>query len=353
MSLERLRDWLERAKADTVVITKPASVAYLTGVRINPHERLLALSVTPDDAVLVLPALEREKAEKTAVAGVQLSAYADGEDAAALVPIKGRLALERDHITLGLAERLDAVDAVDAGSEIRRLRMRKTPDEIAKLRRAAAITDAVAADVLDALRPGISELELAGFVLSRIADAGAEPAFEPLIQSGPNSALPHGRPGPRRLEVGDLVLVDIGAAWEGYKGDITRMAVMGEPTDRQRELHELVLAAHDAALGAVRPGVAAGEVDAAARAVIEGGGEGPLFIHRTGHGLGLEEHEEPNFTPGEQVILEEGMVATIEPGVYISGWGGIRIEDDVVVEPGGGRWLTRLERELRVVNATT
>lgn len=352
MTLDRLRDWLRQAQVDTAVITSPASVAYLSGVRINPHERLLALAVTSDEAVLVLPALEREKAASSAVPGLGLRPYADGQDAAALVPIRGRLALERDHVSLALAERLDAVDAVDAGPEVRRLRMRKTPEEIAKLERAAAITDGVARAVLEALRPGLSELELAGLVLSRIADAGAEPSFDPLIQSGPNSALPHARPGSRRLEPGDLVLVDIGAAWQGYRADITRMAVMGEPDARQRELHDVVLRAHDAALAAVRPGIAAALVDAAAREVTEAAGSADLFIHRTGHGLGLEEHEEPNFTPGEQTILVAGMVATIEPGLYIPGWGGIRIEDDVLVTADGGRWLTTSTRELHVVNAT-
>jgi Xaa-Pro aminopeptidase/Xaa-Pro dipeptidase len=131
------------------------------------------------------------------------------------------------------------------------------------------------------------------------------------------------------------------------------MAVLGEPTPRQREIHELVLRAHDAAIAAIRPGVAAGEVDAAARRLIDAAGEGSRFIHRTGHGLGLDGHEEPNFAPGAGTVLEPGMVATVEPGLYVPGWGGVRIEDDVVVEAAGARPLTRSNPSLLVVNATT
>jgi Xaa-Pro aminopeptidase len=157
------------------------------------------------------------------------------------------------------------------------------------------------------------------------------------------------RPGSRRLAQGDLVLLDFGAAWEGYKADISRMAVVGEPAARQREVHALVLEAHEQAIGRVRAGVTAGEVDAAARDVIAGGGLGDLFIHRVGHGLGLEGHEDPSLDPGSSLILEAGMVITIEPGVYLPGWGGVRIEDDVVVEAQGARVLTAAKHELEVL----
>src|SRR5439155_19190266 len=178
-------------------------------------------------------------------------------------------------------------------------------------------------------------------------EAGARLAFGTLVQSGPSSALPHGRPGDRRLQPGDLILLDFGAAWRGYRADTTRMAVVGEPDSRQLEVHAVVLAAHDAAVAAVRAGVTAGEVDEAARAVIRDAGMGDRFIHRVGHGLGLEAHEDPSLDPGSDTLLEEGMVVTIEPGVYLPGWGGVRIEDDVVVEAGGGRLLTAASRELR------
>jgi Xaa-Pro aminopeptidase/Xaa-Pro dipeptidase len=148
---------------------------------------------------------------------------------------------------------------------------------------------------------------------------------------------------------GDYVLLDFGAAFDGYRADTTRMAVVGEPSARHREIHQLVLAGHDAAIDAVRAGVTTGDVDAAARRVIEAGGYGKEFIHRVGHGLGLEAHEDPSLDPGSTRTLEEGMVFTIEPAIYIPGWGGVRIEDDVVAQEGGCRVLTVADRSLRVI----
>jgi len=169
------------------------------------------------------------------------------------------------------------------------------------------------------------------------------------VQSGPNSAEPHARPSTRRLAPGDFVLLDFGAAWQGYKAEITRTVFIGQPDDRQRAVYRAVLEAHDAALDRVRAGATAGDIDAAARAVITAAGFGEQFIHRVGHGLGLEGHEDPSLDPGSGTELEPGMVITIEPGVYVPGWGGVRIEDDVVVESGGGRSLTASDRALRVI----
>jgi Xaa-Pro aminopeptidase len=146
-------------------------------------------------------------------------------------------------------------------------------------------------------------------------------------------------------------LLDFGAAFEGYRADTTRMAVVGEATARQLEIHRLVLQAHDAAINAVRAGVTTGEVDAAARGVIAAAGLGDRFFHRVGHGLGLEAHEDPSLDPGSNTVLEPGMVFTIEPGIYIPLWGGVRIEDDVVVEADGCRVLTTADRNLRMVPA--
>jgi Xaa-Pro dipeptidase len=204
---------------------------------------------------------------------------------------------------------------------------------------------------LAGLRPGQSELEVAAQVAALIAGTGARPSFETIVQSGANSALPHLRPTERRLTEGDLVLLDLGAALGGYHGDITRMAVVGQADARQLEVHQAVLDAHDAALAAVRPGATAGEVDEAGRRVLRAAGLGEYFIHRIGHGLGLECHEAPSLDPGSPLVLQEGMVLTIEPGAYIPGWGGIRIEDDVVVAAHGARPLTEADHSLRVAPA--
>lgn len=341
---------------EALYITRPVSIAYLTGFSANPHERLMALIVRPDAATLIVPALEQQKALAQA-AGADVIAWRDGEDAYALVAgaLAGlaELGVEKEHLSLGAAEvitsRSGASELLDVGPEIRRLRLIKQPDEIEKLARAAAMTDAACAHAYARIRPGQSEMEVALTIGTIITELGGALAFDTLVQSGPNSALPHLTPGTRKLGPGDLLLLDFGAAFEGYKADTTRMAVIGEPSQRQREIHRVVLEAHDAAIAAARPGVTTGQVDAAARAVIDAAGYGEHFFHRIGHGLGLEAHEDPSLDPGSQTVLEPGMVFTVEPGIYIPEFGGVRIEDDVVIEPDGCRVLTKADRSLHVI----
>jgi Xaa-Pro aminopeptidase len=354
--LDRLQAWMEAHDAGAAFLTDPISIAYLTGFSTNPHERLMALVVRDGRAVLVVPSLETASAA-AAARGVSISPWRDGENPwepvmVALRGSTGRLAVEMDHLSLARWHSLHPMvlggAPIDAGVELRRLRARKSADEIARLEQAARITDDVTQRAFAELRAGRTELEVAAAIEQGIAAAGARPSFETIVQSGPNSAQPHLRPGERRLAAGDLVLLDFGAASGGYRADTSRTFALGEPDARQREVHALVLAAHDAAVACVRPGVTAGEVDEAARAVIRAGGLADAFIHRVGHGLGLEAHEDPSLDPGGETVLEEGMVVTIEPGVYVAGWGGVRIEDDVVVEAGGARLLTRADRSLRV-----
>jgi Xaa-Pro dipeptidase len=353
---ERLRPWLEAHGAEAAYLTDPVSIAYLTGFAGTPHERLMALLIGAGEPVLVVPGLDEESAV-AAARGVRVVAWRDGQDpwavVAALLGHARRLAVEKGHLTLGAWERLRTVagdpELVDAGPELRRLRVRKTPAEIERLERAARLTDEVAERIVSQVVPGRTELEVAATIDLLVAATGGRLSFETAVQSGPNSAHPHLGPGSRRLGPGDLVLMDFGVASEGYRADTTRVVVVGKSDARQAEVHRQVLAAHDAAVAAVRPGVTVGEVDEAARAVLRDAGLADRFIHRVGHGLGLEVHEDPSLDPGGERVLEEGMVITIEPGVYVPGWGGVRIEDDVVVEAAGGRMLTGADRSLRSV----
>jgi len=343
-------------EVDVAYFTHPVSIAYLSGFRANPHERLMALAVRDDGATLVVPALEHQSAELRA-GGMEVISWRDGEDPYVCVrealANKTRLAVEKEHLSLAradaLRERFDADLLHDAGEEIRRLRLTKDLEEVSRLQRAAEITDAVSEVVFGRMALGQSELEISLAIATAVSAAEAALSFETSVQFGDNSALPHHKPGARRISSGDLVLIDFGATFEGYSADITRVAVAGEPTDRQLEIHRLVLDAHDAAIEAARPGVTAGAVDRAAREVIEAAGMGEHFFHRVGHGLGLEVHEDPSLDPGSQTVLEAGMVFTVEPGVYVPGWGGIRIEDDVVIEQDGCRLLTKADRTLRSI----
>jgi Xaa-Pro aminopeptidase len=325
-------------------------------VRADPYERLMGLAIRQDKATLILPAIERENAER-ANSDADIVSWRDGEDAYELVSqaLKGavRLGVEKEHMTLAVAEalreRVHAGEMLDLAPEIKRLRRTKSAVELEKLAHAAAITDAATDEILGRMRGGQTELEVAIAIGASIGAAGGTLAFETIVLSGPNSALPHGHPTGKQLREGDLVLLDFGAAYEGYCADTTRVAVVGDPTARQREIHRLVLTAHDAAIDAVRSGATTGDVDSAARNVIEAAGLGDRFFHRTGHGLGLEAHEGPSLDPGSKTVLEVGMVFTVEPGIYIPGWGGVRIEDDVVVEADGCRLLTKADRSLRQV----
>jgi Xaa-Pro dipeptidase len=355
--LTDLRAWMAQNGLEAAYVTRPVSIAYFTGFQADPHERLMALAVRPDRATLIVPALEQDNAAENSQ-HAEVLGWRDGEDPYALVREAlekcARLGVEKEHLSVQAAETLretvGANEFVDIACEIRRLRRIKSSTELDKLARACVITDAVTNEVMQRMVAGQSELSLAVAVGAAIAAYGATPSFETLVQSGPNSALPHHRPSARVLEAGDLVLLDFGAAFEGYRADTTRMAVVGEPSARQLEIHNLVLKAHDAAIEAVRAGVTTGDVDAAARNVIEGAGLGERFFHRIGHGLGLEAHEDPSLDPGSGTVLEPGMVFTIEPGIYIPLWGGVRIEDDVVVEATGCRVLTKADRSLRIVS---
>ena len=212
-------------------------------------------------------------------------------------------------------------------------RIRKDADELAATRRSCAILDEAMRSIAEQLVPGVTELVLSGECARLVRKLGGDTAgFDPLVLTGPRSALPHGKPGPTALAEGDLVIVDFGAAYSGYFSDATRTFVAGrEPDERQLELMKVVRAAELAGIAAARPGVPAREVDRAARAVIEEAGYGEYFIHRTGHGLGLDIHEPPWLTSADDDELEADMIVTVEPGIYLPGYGGVRIEDDVRV----------------------
>ena len=233
-------------------------------------------------------------------------------------------------------------------------RVAKDASEIATLRDAAARLTPVAAAVFEATRAGASERAVAGALESALRRAGYErPAFDTIVASGPNGALPHHRAGDRILAAGDLVVLDFGGVLDGYCSDVTRTVSIGPPSPEARRLYTAVYDAHQAAIAAIRPDVTSTEVDAAARNVLEARGLGEAFGHGTGHGLGLDVHEEPRITRPRadvpSVPLVPGMVFTIEPGAYLPGFGGVRIEDDVLVTETGCEVLTSVSRDLRAL----
>jgi Xaa-Pro aminopeptidase len=256
-----------------------------------------------------------------------------------------------NHVTVAQKATLQALGGtqvrwVSGGDAIERLRAVKDPDELALMREAGTLISEVFAAVLPGIKPGTSEITLAAEIEYVIKQKGGSgPAFETIVASGLRSAWAHARPTCKPLRKNELVVLDQGAILRGYCSDLTRTVFLGRAPAKVRRLYRGVLEAQGAARQAIRPGVKAGEVDAAARRTLKRHRLAQYFTHGTGHGLGIEVHEMPRLGRGEETVLEEGMVVTIEPGVYIEGLGGIRIEDDVVVTSKGAEELTSASRE--------
>lgn len=351
--LARLRTHLVEEELDGIVTGHPPNVRYLSGF--TGSSSLLA--VLPGRVLLLTDFRYEEQAGAEAAVEVEIHIARDGlfdllgellDQASAGRP----LGFEAEHLTVRDRERLEekvpGPEWRASTGMVEGLRARKGPEELALIERAGVMACRALEGTLETVRAGASELDVTAELEYRLRAEGSEgPAFETIVAAGPRSALPHARPSGKLLEEGELVLLDFGAVAAGYRSDITRTVVLGSPEPWQREVHAAVLAAREAALEAVRPDAPAREVDAAARASLEAAGYGDRFGHATGHGLGLEVHEAPGVSRRSDAILQEGHVVTIEPGVYLPGRGGVRVEDDVVLRAGGARLLTDFPLGLR------
>jgi Xaa-Pro aminopeptidase len=358
---EALRAALRARDLDGLVVTALSNIAYLTGF----FASAAALVVTPANVILIgdgryaapLKIRQRECPFLRTLELVPGSSYDQAVVGVLAEHRGGRFGFEAAHLTVMrhkfLIRALEALGwttpLVDSDGMVERLRVRKDAWEVERLRDGATRLSAVAKCILPRVLAGRSEADVAAEIEQELRRAGFErPAFDTIVASGPNAALPHARPGQRRLEEGDLVVIDCGGVLDGYCTDLTRTIVLGHPSERQRRLLEQVAEAQAAAFGAIAAGVQPEAVDAAARGTLTSHGIGDAFSHGTGHGLGLEIHEAPRVThPREdhpEPPLAAGMVLTLEPGAYFSGWGGVRIEDDVLVTTDGAEWLTDLPR---------
>ncbi len=226
-------------------------------------------------------------------------------------------------------------------------RLIKSSTELDKMRQAARIADAAWLDILPMLRPGVTEAEIANELEYAMRKKGAEGiSFPSIVAAGENSALPHAHPGKKELKRGDFVVLDFGAIFEGYCSDITRTVIIGKATKEQKDFYELVLLAQKTALAAIKPGITGGGADAVARNVFKAAGKEIYFTHGLGHGVGLAVHEQPSLCPGDPAILTEGQVVTVEPGLYVAGWGGVRIEDTVLITSTGCERITMTPKDL-------
>ncbi len=263
----------------------------------------------------------------------------------------GKIGFESDFTAWDAYQKMNRFIVQPAPVQLDKLRMVKDETELAALRTAVRLADDAFSHILGYLRPGISERDVALELEFFMRKNGAEKAaFGIIVASGPRSALPHGRASERIITAGDLVTMDFGAVYQGYHSDITRTVVIGQASARQREIYDLVSAAQQAGLDAVAAGKTGREVDAAARRVISDAGYGDYFGHGLGHGVGLDIHEDPRLSPMGGEVLAPNMTVTVEPGVYIPDWGGVRIEDTVVVTAGGAQVLTASSKEFIQIN---
>ena len=362
--IERLSKLLRTERLEALAVLPGPNLVYLTGLSFHLMERpVVGLFPASGPTRLIVPEFERPKAEAADVR-LELFPYGEQEGAslAALqaavngMPIGGREVgvepLRARFHELGLLQAASPQTRfVSAANLLARLRMTKDSAELAAIRQAVDIAQNALNQTLPLIRLGMTERDLASELTIQMLRAGSEPEipFSPIVATGPNSAHPHAVPGDRRLAARELLIIDWGAAASGYISDLTRTFAVGEIDPELAEVHRVVEQANAAGREAVGPGVPCGEVDRAARTVIASAGYGEFFLHRTGHGIGLEAHEPPYIRDGENARLEPGMTFTVEPGIYLAGRGGVRVEDNLVVTEQGGDTLTTTPRELRVV----
>lgn len=367
MTLARLKNLsasLRTSNLDAVILNPGPTLSYLSGVDFHLMERPIVLFIVPDqEPVLVLPELEMLKVD---LFPYKVRAFAYGENpsewdaafrkAAQALSLDGKRIgveprqlrlLEFSHVKVGAPE----AEYPDASEVLTGLRLKKDRAEVDAMRRAVKIAQAALEAAIPLIKIGMTERELSSELVIQLLKHGSDPAipFAPIVSGGPNGANPHASPSERKLQAGDLLVVDWGAAYNHYISDLTRTFAVGELDDECKQIHKIVQEANAAGRAAGKPGLPCANVDKAARDVIERCGYGKYFTHRTGHGIGMEGHEDPYMRGDNMQLLEPGMAYTVEPGIYLPNRNGVRIEDNMVITENGADSLSDMLREIRVV----
>jgi Xaa-Pro dipeptidase len=367
MTLARLNNLtasLQTSNLDAVILNPGPTMTYLTGVDFHLMERPIILFVAPGhDPALVLPELELLKVD---MFPYKVQAFAYGEDPSewnnafrkasqalgldgkriGVEPRQLRL-LEFSHVKVGAPES----EYPDASEVLTGLRLKKDKAEVEAMRRAVKIAQDALEATIPLIKIGMTERELSSELVIQLLKHGSDPTlpFSPIVSSGPNGANPHASPSERKLQAGDLLVIDWGAAYNHYISDLTRTFAVRDVDDECKKIHKIVQEANAAGRAAGKPGVPCANVDKATREVIEKSGYGKYFTHRTGHGIGMEGHEDPYMRGDNMQLLEPGMAYTVEPGIYLPNRNGVRIEDNVVITETGADVLSDMPREIRVV----
>lgn len=357
-----LSQWMKEKDIEMSFLTSTESVFYLSGFYSDPHERLLGVAVfQEEEPFLICPTMEKEDAKKAGWP-YEIIGYSDIENQWEIVQkaVSKRvnkvtqIGIEKEHMNVERYEELTKLfpgtSFVSAEEKLRKLRMVKDEKELSTIKEACALADYAIEVGCSEIKEGKTELEVLAAIEFALKKKGvAAMSFSTMVLTGANGASPHGNPGQTKIQKGDLVLFDLGVVVDGYCSDITRTVAYGDISDKQREIYDTVLKAQLAALEASKPGVACSEVDLTARKIIADAGYGEYFPHRLGHGLGISVHEYPSLTETNNLLLEKGMVYTIEPGIYVPGVAGVRIEDDVYVTENGVEILTKFPKELQTI----
>lgn len=350
---------------DAVLLNPSPSLPYLSDLHFHISERPVVLAISQNgSATIVTPELEKQKVGHSSIPvtcftySEDISKWQDAftaglsslkESGAKKVGIEPRSlrVLELRFVEAALP----GVELVPCEALIAQLRMRKVSDELEHMRKAVDIAQKALLNTIPSVKVGVSEKEMAALLIQQMLTLGSsgELPFQPIVAFGANSANPHAVPTDYRAKAGDMILFDWGANVNGYYSDLTRTFALGDPGEELKKAYNAVRDANQAGRSASKPGVTAGSIDQAARSEIEKVGLGTHFSHRTGHGLGLEVHEEPYIRAGNDALLDVGMTFTVEPGVYLNGKGGIRIEDDVLITASGSESLSTLPRDLQIL----
>jgi len=362
--LDLLAASMQTSGMDAVILNPGPTLKYLSGLNFHLMERPVVLFIAPGrEPVLVLPELELPKVDLFPYK-VQAFAYGEIPSEWGSVFRKAAQALGLDGTRIGVEPRqlrllefrhvqagAPTADFPDASDVFAELRLRKDKAEVDAMRHAVKIAQDALEATLPQIKIGMAEREVASELVMQLLKHGSESEmpFAPIVSAGPNSANPHASPTERKLQAGDLLVVDWGAAYDGYISDLTRTFAVGEVDAEYRKIHGIVQAANAAGCAASKPGIPCAVVDKAAREVIESSGYGKYFTHRTGHGIGMEGHEAPYMRGDNMQILEPGMTFTVEPGIYLTGRNGVRIEDNMVITETGAESLSDMPREIRVV----
>lgn len=352
LKIVNLREQLKNEEIDALLITNPYNLSYMTQFTGTAGVAV----VSAEDAVFITDFRYTEQAEKEIVGYriVQHTKTIIEEVAAQLKEMNVKtIGFEKDDMTFGLFEQYEKAIEADlkaVAGLVENLRMVKTPAEIEVLQKAAKIADDAFEHIITYIRPGITELDVSNELEFFMRKQGAtSSSFSIIVASGLRSALPHGVATDKVIESGDFVTLDFGALYEGYISDITRTVAVGEPSEKLKEIYAVVLEAQELAIKGIKPGMTGIEADAIARDYITSKGYGAAFGHSTGHGIGMEVHEAPGLSSRSKTVLEPNMAVTVEPGIYVPGIGGVRIEDDLIMTEDGNRRLTFATKKLLIL----